>query len=94
MTNKPLSAIIDNTKRKENTKIEFIESPIYVKLSDEERNSLHEVYVILNDLVNAAEENDCEYVGNPLTGDGRFDLSQAAEICRVFAPAEKLEISN
>lgn len=76
--------------------MEFIEYPIYVKLSDEERNSLHEVYVILNDLVNAAEENDCEYVGNPLTGDGygRFDLSQAAEICRVFAPAEKLEISN
>ena len=76
--------------------MEFIESPIYVKLSDEERNSLHEVYVILNDLVNAAEENDCEYVGNPLTGDGygRFDLNQAAEICRVFAPAEKLEISN
>lgn len=76
--------------------MEFIESPIYVKLSDGERNSLHEVYVILNDLVNAAEENDCEYVGNLLTGDGygRFDLSQAAEICRVFAPAEKLEISN
>lgn len=76
--------------------MEFIEATIYVKLSDEERNSLHEVYVILNDLVNAAEENDCEYVGNPLTGNGygRFDLSQAAEICRVFAPAEKLEISN
>lgn len=76
--------------------MEFIEATIYVKLSDEERNSLHEVYVILNDLVNAAEENDCEYVGNPLTGDGygRFDLSQAAEICRVLAPAEKLEISN
>ena len=76
--------------------MEFIEATIYVKLSDEERNSLHEVYVILNDLVNAAEENDCEYVGNPLTGKGygRFDLSQAAEICRVFAPAEKLEISN
>lgn len=76
--------------------MKFIEATIYVKLSDEERNSLHEVYVILNDLVNAAEENDCEYVGNPLTGNGygRFDLSQAAEICRVFAPAEKLEISN
>ena len=55
--------------------MEFIEATIYVKLSDEERNSLHEVYVILNDY-------------------GRFDLSQAAEICRVFAPAEKLEISN
>lgn len=76
--------------------MKFIEATIYVKLSDEERNSLHEVYVILNDLVNAAEENDCEYVGNPLTGNGygRFDLSRAAEICRVFAPAEKLEISN
>lgn len=75
--------------------MEFIESPIYVKLSNEERNSLHEAYVILNDLA-AAEEDDSEYIGNPLTGDGygRFDVSQAAEICRVFAPAEKLEISN
>lgn len=76
--------------------MEFIESPIYVKLNEEERNSLHEAYVILNDLACAAEEDDSEYIGNPLTGDGygRFDVSQAAEICRVFAPAEKLEISN
>ena len=76
--------------------MEFIESPIYVKLSDEERNSLHEAYVILNALACAAEDDDSEYIGNPLTGDGygRFDVSQAAEICRVFAPAEKLEISN
>lgn len=76
--------------------MEFIESPIYVKLNEEERNSLHEAYIILNDLACAAEEDDSEYIGNPLTGDGygRFDVSQAAEICRVFAPAEKLEISN
>lgn len=76
--------------------MEFIESPIYVKLSDEERNSLHEAYVILNDLVCAAEEDDSEYIGNLLIGDGyrRFDVSQAAEICRAFAPAEKLEITN
>lgn len=42
------------------------------------------------------DEDDCEYISNPLTGDGyrRFDVSQSAEICRVFAPAEKLEISN
>ena len=76
--------------------MEFIESPIYIKLNEEERNSLHEAYVILNDLACAAEEDDSEYISNPLTGDGygRFDVSQAAEICRVFAPAEKLEISN
>lgn len=76
--------------------MEFIKSPVYVKLNDEERNSLNEAYIILNDLASAAEDNDCEYVGVPLTGDGygRFDLNQAAEICRVFAPAEKLEISN
>ena len=76
--------------------MEFIESPIYVKLSNEERNLLHEAYVILKDLAAAAEEDDSEYIGNPLTGDGygRFDVSQAAEICRVFAPAERLEISN
>lgn len=76
--------------------MEFIESPIYVKLSGEERSSLYEAYVILNDLASAADEDDCEYISNPLTGDGyrRFDVSQSAEICRVFAPAEKLEISN
>ena len=76
--------------------MEIIKAPVYIKLSDKERNSLHEVYVILNDLVNVAEENNCEYVNNPLTGNGywRFDLSQAAEICRVLAPAEKLEICN
>ena len=43
--------------------MEIIQAPVYVKLSDEERNSLHKVYVILNDLVNVAEENDCIYVG-------------------------------
>ena len=76
--------------------MEITKAPIYAKLTEEERNSLHEVYVILNDLVNVAEENDCEYVSNPLIGNGywRFDLSQAAEICRVFAPSEKLEIYN
>lgn len=76
--------------------MEFIESPVYVKLSDEERNSLYEAYVILTDLAAAAEEDNNKYIGDPLTGDGyeRFDVSQAAEICRVFAPAEKLKISN
>lgn len=38
--------------------MEFIEAPIYVKLSDEERDALHRAYVILNDLANAAEEDD------------------------------------
>lgn len=75
--------------------MEFIEAPIYVKLSDEERDALHKAYTILNDLASAAEDNDCEYVGDTCgNGYGRFDLNQAAEICRVFAPAEKLEISN
>ena len=76
--------------------MEIIKTPIYVKLTEKERKTLRDAYDILNDLANAAEEDDSEYIGNPLTGDGygRFDVSQAAEVCRVFAPAEKLEISN
>lgn len=75
--------------------MEFIKSPIYVKLSDEERNSLHEVYVILNDLVNAAEENDCEYVSDTCgNGYDRVDVALTANVLQMLAPTEKVEIGN
>lgn len=75
--------------------MEFIESPIYVKLSDEERNSLHEVYVILNDLVNAAEENDCEYVGDTCGNTyDRVDVALTANVLQMLAPTEKVEIGK
>lgn len=74
--------------------MEFIESPIYVKLSDEERNSLHEVYVILNDLVNAAD-NDCEYVSDTCGNDyDRVDVALTANVLVMLAPAEKVEIRS
>lgn len=75
--------------------MEFIEAPIYVKLSDEERNSLHEVYVILNDLVNAAEENDCEYVSDTCGNNyDRVDIALTANVLQMLAPTEKVEIGK
>lgn len=76
--------------------MEIINSPIYVKLTDADRKVLHDAYVILDELYDIIDENDCEYANNDLTNEGydRRDIALAANILRVFAPADKLEITE
>lgn len=75
--------------------MEFIEPPIYVKLSDEERNSLHEAYVILNELYDVIHDNDCEYVSDTCgNGYDRVDVALTANVLQMLAPTEKVEIGK
>lgn len=75
--------------------MEVINSPMYVKLTEEERNHLHQASLILNQLYEIAEENDCEYVGDTCgNGYGKFDIQSAECVLQMLAPAEKLEICN
>ncbi len=75
--------------------MEIIETPIYVKLTKEERDHLFQSYLILNKLYQIAEENDCEYVGDICgNGYGKFDIQSAECVVQMLCSAEKLEICN
>ena len=75
--------------------MEFIEAPIYVKLSDEERDALHRAYVILNELYDIIHDNDCEYVSDTCgNGYDRVDVALTANVLQMLAPTEKVEIGK
>lgn len=75
--------------------MEIIETPIYVKLTEEERKTLRDAYTILNELYDIIAENNCEYVGNTC-GDSydRQEIALASNVLQMLPPAEKLEICN
>ena len=73
--------------------MEVINSPIYVKLTEEERKTLRDAYDILNDLYYIITENDCEYVDDTCGNDyDRPDIALTANVLQMLAPAEKVEI--
>lgn len=75
--------------------MEFIESPIYVKLSDEERKTLRDAYDILNELHDVIADNDCEYVGDTCGNTyDRVDVALTANVLQMLAPTEKVEIGK
>lgn len=75
--------------------MEFIEAPIYVKLSDEERKTLRDAYDILNALYDVIADNDCEYVSDTYGNDyDRVDVALTANVLQMLAPAEKVEIRS
>ena len=75
--------------------MEVIKTPIYVKLTEEERKILRDAYHILNELYDVIAENDCEYVSDTCGNDyGRPDVAITANVLLMLAPAEKVEISN
>lgn len=81
-------------KRKE-IKIEIIKSPIYVKLTEEERKTLRDAYDILNELYDIIADNDCEYVDDTFGNDyDRLNVALTANVLQMLAPAEKVEIRN
>ena len=75
--------------------MEVIRTPIYVKLTEEERKTLRDAYNILNELYDIIAGNDCEYVGDTCGNDyDRQDVALTANLLQMLAPAEKVEIGN
>lgn len=75
--------------------MEIIETPIYVKLTEEERKTLCDAYTILNELYDIITENDCEYVDDTCGhGYNRVDVALTANVLQMLAPTEKVEICN
>lgn len=75
--------------------MEIIETPIYVKLTEEERKALYDAYHILNDLYDVISDNDCEYVGDTCgNGYDRQEIALASNVLQLLAPTEKVEICN
>lgn len=73
--------------------MEIINTPIYVKLTEEERKTLRDAYDILNELYDVLADNDCEYVGDTAGNDyDRPDVALTANVLQMLAPAEKVEI--
>lgn len=73
--------------------MEVINSPIYVKLTEEERKILRNAYDILNELYDIMANNDCEYVDDTTGNDyDRPDIALTANVLQLLAPAEKVEI--
>lgn len=75
--------------------MEIVKAPIYVKLTEEERNHLHQASLILNQLYEIANDNNYEYVSDTCgNGYDKYDIQSAECVLQIFAPAEKLEICN
>lgn len=75
--------------------MEIIKAPIYVKMTEEEREALRDAYDILNELYNVIADNDCEYVSDTCGNDyDRLDIALTANVLQMLAPAEKVEIRN
>ena len=73
--------------------MEIIKSPIYVKLTEDERKTLRDAYDILNELYDIIADNDCEYVDDTYGNDyDRLDIALTANVLQMLAPAEKVEI--
>lgn len=73
--------------------MEIVKAPIYIKLTEEERKTLHDAYHILNDLYDIIADNDCEYVSDTCGNDyDRPDIALTANVLLMLAPAEKVEI--
>jgi len=75
--------------------MEIIKSPIYVKLTEEERKALCDAYDILNELYDIIADNDCGYVDDTFENDyDRPDVALTANVLQMLATAEKVEIRN
>lgn len=73
--------------------MEIIKTPIYVKLTEEERKTLRDAYNILNELYDIIVDNDCECVDDTCGNDyDRPDIALTANVLLMLAPAEKVEI--
>lgn len=75
--------------------MEIIKSPIYVKLTEDERKTLCDAYNILYKLYDIIADNDCEYVSDTCgNGYDRYDIALASNVLQMLPSAEKVEICN
>ena len=71
--------------------MEIIKAPIYVKLTEEERETLRDAYEIFNELYSIIADNDCEYVSDACGNCyDRPDVALTANVLQMLATAEKL----
>ena len=75
--------------------MEIVKAPIYVKMTEEERETLCDAYHILNELYVIIADNDCESVGDTCgNGYDRQEIALASNVLQMLAPTETLEIFN
>ena len=75
--------------------MEIIQAPVYIKLTEEERETLHDAYDIFNELYSIIADNDCEYVSDTCGNCyDRPDIALTANVLQMFATAEKVEIRD
>ena len=73
--------------------MEIIQAPVYVKLTEEERETLRDAYDIFNELCDIVHDNGCEYVSDTCgNAYHRVDIALTANVLQMLAPAEKVEI--
>lgn len=71
--------------------MEIIKAPIYIKLTEEERKTLHDAYDIFNELYGIIANNNCEYVSDPCGNCyDRPDIARMTNMLHMLLPAEKL----
>ena len=71
--------------------MEVIKSPIYVKLTEEERKTMRDAYDIFNELYDIIADNNCKYVSDTCGNCyDRPDIALAANVLQMLFSAEKL----
>ena len=71
--------------------MEVIKAPIYVKLTEEEREILRDAYHIFNELYGIIADNDCEYVSDTCGNCcDRPDIAHVVNMLPWLFSAEKL----
>ena len=76
--------------------MKIINSVITVQLTGIDQATLSNAYTILNELYKIIDKNDCERATNTLMNEHyeRGDITLTANILRMFASTDKLEISK
>ena len=76
--------------------MKVVNSVITVQLTGIDQATLSNAYTILNELYKIIDKNDCERATNTLMNENyeRDDIALAANILRMFASTDKLEISK
>ena len=71
--------------------MEVIKSPIYVKLTEEERKTMRDAYDIFNELYDIIADNNCEYVSDTCGNCyDRPDIALVTNVLQMLFSAEKL----
>lgn len=74
--------------------MEIIKNHIFVKLTEEEQETLNDAYIILKNLYDIIAENNCEYMRDTCGNDyDRQEIALACNVLQMF-PTEEVEIKK